>query len=65
MKVRLYVKAKTRGTVREWLEDHYLPVEMEDAFMSAYSNYFVVDRSIAQQIREEYPQRDMRITEHY
>ncbi len=61
MKVRLYVKAKTRRTIIEWLDTNNIEIDMHNGYLSTYSNYFMLDRSIATQIVREFPQRDLRI----
>ncbi len=64
MKVRLHVKAKSRRTIAEWLEDNNIPYTTEKSGLWVYSDFFVLDRVIAQRVRLEFAQRDMKITEH-
>lgn len=64
MKVRLHVKAKSRRTVAEWLDDNNIHYTMERSGLWTYSDFFVLDRPTAQRVRAEFAQRDMKITEH-
>jgi len=64
-KVRLYVKARSVKSIKEWLKDNYIDAEIFNAHMFYYSKYFVLERQEAKKLKELFPQRDMRITEHY
>lgn len=65
MDVRLYVKAKSRSTVAEWLAAHGLPVVTRRATLLDYSTYFVMARTDAERLKDDYPQRDLRIMPNY
>ena len=63
--MRLYVKAKSRRSVADWLDDNSIPFERHQSTLGSYSVYFVLDRTVAQRVRREFAQRDMKITEHF